>query len=204
MSTPSTSSVIGSTAEQYLQALINLSPKGKAFPTNSNSNWISLLQVIADVCALVDAQACLLVDEAFPDTTTQLLPNWERIAGLPDSCSELGDTYEIRRLNLISKLRARGGQSIAYFIGVAAALGYTITITEFMPFQCGISDAGDPCCDSNWRFVFQVNAPLNTIIYFRAGASSANEPLETWGNTRLECVINLLKPAQTIALFTYS
>src|SRR5882724_8978671 len=96
---------IGSDSEAYLQQLINLTPPGQAFPTDSSSTWAKLLNVIADTCARIDSNAVLLIDEAFPDTTTILLPNWERVAGLPDDCSDvLGDTFAIRRQNLVAKL----------------------------------------------------------------------------------------------------
>jgi uncharacterized protein YmfQ (DUF2313 family) len=38
---------------------------------------------------------------------------------------------------------------------------------------------------------------------FRAGLSAAGERLRTWGNDTLECKLNQLKPAHTIALFAY-
>jgi uncharacterized protein YmfQ (DUF2313 family) len=195
---------IGSSADDYLQQLINLTPAGSAFPTENESNWVQLLSAIAQTCARIDANAILLLNESFPDTTTQLLPNWERVAGLPDECSELGDTYEIRRLNLIAKLTSRGGQSRAYFIEIAAALGYTITITEFSPFRVSYSAVGDPLYDETWYFAWQVNSALNTITYFRAGRSGAGEPLRSWGNTRLECIMNKYKPAHTVLQFAYT
>jgi len=195
---------IGSSANDYLQQLINLTPQGDVFPTEATANWVLMLDAIAQTCARIDANAVLLLNEAFPDTTTQLLPNWERVAGLPDDCSVLGDTYEIRRLNLIAKLTSRGGQSKEYFIEVAASLGYTVTITEFRPFRVSISRVGDPLCDANWWFVWQVNSQLNTIVWFRAGRSAAGEPLASWGNTRLECIMKKYKPAHTIVQFAYS
>jgi uncharacterized protein YmfQ (DUF2313 family) len=195
---------IGSSASDYLQQLINLTPPGSAFPMEDSANWVSLLNAIAQTCARIDANSVLLLNESFPDTTTQLLPNWERIAGLPDDCSVLGDTYQIRRLNLIAKLTSRGGQSKSYFIEVAASLGYTVTITEFKPFRVSISRVGDPLCDATWLFVWQINSQLNTITWFRAGNSAAGEPLASWGNTRLECIMKKYKPAHTIVQFAYT
>jgi uncharacterized protein YmfQ (DUF2313 family) len=194
---------INSTPDDYKQQLINLSPKGLAWPTEDGSNWIKLLDAIAQEFARVDARCSDLINEALPDTTTELLPNWEQIAGLPDECSELGDSYSIRRLNLIAKLASRGGQSPSYYISVALALGYEITVTEFDQFRADINSAGDPVNGEAWEYTWRVNAPLNSIVYFRASLSAAGEPLAEWGNDRLECVINKLKPAHTIVLFSY-
>lgn len=195
---------IGSSSSDYLQQLINLSPSGPAFPEEATTNWVSLLDAISQTCARLDANAVLLLNESYPDTTTILLPNWERVAGLPDDCSVLGDTYEVRRLNLTAKLTSRGGQSKDYFIEVAASLGYTVTITEFRPFRVSISRVGDPLCDDTWWFVWQVNAALNTIVWFRAGRSAAGEPLASWSNARLECLLTKYSPAHTIVQFAYT
>lgn len=195
---------INSSADDYKRQLIKLSPQGRAWPIEDTSNWVKLLDAVAQELARIDAHASLLVNEAFPDTTLQLLENWERIAGIPDECSQLGDTIQVRRNNLKSKLTARGGQSRSYFVDVAAQLGFDVTITEFRPFQAGISSAGDAVYSIEWRYVWRINAPEQTVTYFRAGQSAAGEPLASWGNDRLECVINKLKPAHTNVLFGYS
>ena len=90
-----------------------------------------------------------------------------------------------------------------YFEAVAAELGYQVTITEFFPFRAGASKAGDPAAGDAWAFAWQVNAPETTIWEFKAGHSTAGEPLRTWGNEKLECVIERLKPAHTEVLFAY-
>lgn len=195
---------VGADENEYLQQLINLTPPGTALPTENESNWVTFLSVLARAFALADAHSVLLLNELYPDTTTLLLPNWERVAGIPDECFDIGETYEIRRLNLIQKLTSRGGQSKAYFIELAASLGYEITITEFRPFRCGISRTSEALCDEDWWFAWQVNAPESTIVWFRVNVSGAQEPLASWGNERLECIINKYKPAHTTVLFAYS
>jgi uncharacterized protein YmfQ (DUF2313 family) len=195
---------IGSTAADYLQQLINLAPTGLAWPTDPASNWVKLLTAISETWARIDASDVSLANEALPDTTTQLLPNWERVAGIPDECSDIGDTLQVRRANLITKLTNGGGQSKAYFIELAATLGYTITITESRPFQVGRSKTGDPLNNAPWQFAWQVHSALNTVIFFRADQSSAEEPLESWSNARLECFIRRYAPAHTVVSFAYS
>ncbi len=195
--------LISSDADAYTEQLKKLAPQGLAWSTEEGSNWVKLLSAIAREFARVDAMANLLVDESFPDTTLLLLPNWERVAGLPDDCSELGDTIQIRRQALLAKIIARGGATKQYLIDVAATFGFTITISEYNPFRVDTSAVGDPFADVDWQFAFLVSAPEETITWFIAGGSAAGEPLATWGNERLECLINRLKPAHTIALFAY-
>ncbi|PTT74648.1 phage tail protein, partial [Pseudomonas sp. HMWF007] len=70
-------------------------------------------------------------------------------------------------------------------------------------FRAGHSSAGDPLTNGPWAFTWVVRAPAVSITYFRSGQSASGEPLRTWGNDTLECKINQLKPAHTIALFAY-
>lgn len=147
------------------------------------------------------AQGLLL--EMLPHTSTEMLAEWERLLGLPDPCiGQLGTTQE-RRAAVVAKYTETGGQSRAYFIGVAAKLGYEVTITEYRPFQVGVSAAGDALYGDDWLYAWLVNAPETTITEFAVGISAAGDPLRSWGNELLECAITKLKPAHTHVLFGY-
>lgn len=192
------------TADQYKQLLKSLLPPGEAFPRDSGTDMDDLLSALAEEWARIDARGATLIVESLPSTTSELLSDWERVAGLPDKCSgTLEETLQGRRKVLIAKLTSNGGQSRAYFIEVAAALGYEVTIEEFLPFRAGLSVAGDPLTNGAWVFAWRIHAPNVTVIQFRAGQSVAGERLRTWGNDTLECKINQLAPAHTIPIFAY-
>lgn len=192
------------TAAEYKEQLKLLLPPGQAFPREPGTNIDALLDGLSIELARVDTHGTRLVPEANPLTTSELLADWERAAGLPDKCAgTLEDTLQGRRNALVAKLSSTGGQSPAYFVGVARALGYTISIDEFRPFRAGRSNAGDALTNGDWVFAWRVNAPAVTIIAFRAGRSAVGEPLRSWGNDALECKLNQLKPAHTILLFAY-
>jgi len=192
------------TADDYKQLLKSLLPPGEAFPRDVGTNLDDLLAALAEEWARIDARGDQLIVDGLPATSSELLSDWERVLGLPDKCAgTLETTMQGRRNAAVSKLTSTGGQSKAYFIAVAKALGYEITISEFRPFRAGLSQAGDPLTNGDWVYTWRVNAPETTIIDFRAGRSSAGEPLRTWGNDTLECKINQLKPAHTITLFGY-
>ncbi len=191
-------------ADDYTQQLINLSPQGLAWPTESTSTWYLLLQAAAQELARVDARANELLNEIFPDTTNELLTDWERVAGLPDECSELGESTSIRRENLLAKLTWRGGATPQYFIDIGETLGFTITITEFDQFRVDINAVGDPLAGWEWEYAWQINSALNTVTTFKVGTDRAGDPLRSWGNDRIECFYNRIKPAHTILLFAYS
>lgn len=194
------------TETDYLRQLQALLPPGPAWPKDDDATLTRLLGALAAELARVDGRAQQLVEEADPRTVAELFADWERVAGLPDPCVvAAGQTQSSaqRRAALVARLTMLGGQSKAYFIALAASLGYTITITEFRPFRAGQSRSGDPVA-TNWQFAWQVNAPLNTVIPFRAGNAIAGDPINSWGNKALECVLSRFKPAHTTVVFAYS
>lgn len=192
------------TAAEYKEHLKALLPPGQAFPRDPGTGMDSLLDGMSEELARLDLRGLRLIEDANPLAASELLSDWERVAGLPDKCAgTLETTIQGRRAALVSKLSSSGGQSPAYFIDVAASLGYQVTIEEFRPFRAGMSDAGDPLTNGDWVFTWRVHAPEVTVIPFIAGQSAAGEALGTWGNDTLECKFNQLKPAHTHALFAY-
>lgn len=192
------------TVEEYAQLLRNLLPSGSAFVRDPGTNMEQLLLGLAVEWARVESRGEQLAIDVNPLDTVELLPDWERAAGLPDKCSgELETTIQGRRNALVAKLASTGGQSIQYFIDIAAALGYTITITEFKPFEVGRSTVGEALTNGPWQFAWQINAPETTSVFFRVGLSAVGEALRTWGNDTLECKIRQLAPAHTVPIFTY-
>lgn len=191
------------TGDQYAQHLDALLPQGLAWPRETDARMRDLTRGLAEEFSRVDARGDDLLQAVLPDTTVEMLSDWERAAGLPDSCVPDGQTLQERRNALLSRLAGTGGQSIAFFTELAAYLGFAITITEFRPFRAGINRAGDAVYGEDWLFAWRINGPEVTIIEFRAGLSAAGEPLRKWGNELLECVFNRIKPAHTILLFGY-
>jgi uncharacterized protein YmfQ (DUF2313 family) len=193
------------TAADYLEQLKTLLPPGQAFPREAGTTLHKLLDGMSIELARVDGRGELLPLEANPASTNELLSDWERVVGLPDNCSgALEGTLQGRRNALLAKLASTGGQSPAYFISIAAALGYEVTISEFRPFRVGMSEVGDALTNGDWQFTWQVNGPETTVLTFRVGLSAVGEPLRSWGTSSLECKIRQLAPAHTIPIFVYA
>lgn len=196
---------MGMTATDYLRQLQALLPPGPAWPKDDVATLTRLLDALATELSRVDGRAQKLIEEADLRTVAELFADWERVAGLPDSCAQAfgGDqTMAQRRSALVGRLTKLGGQSPAYFIGLAAALGYAITITEFRAHTVN-DDVECTLYDTAWNFAWQVNAALNTVTAITVD-STVEEPIAAWGNALLECVIKRLKPAQTAVLFSYT
>ncbi len=158
----------------------------------------------AEGAALDVAQVAaeLILAEADPRTTSYLLPDWERVLGLPDVCVGVLPTIEQRRDAVVSKITMHGGQSRQFFIDLATRLGFSVSITEFKQYTVG-SAVNALMCGWPWCFTWQINAPLDTVLRSTV-MSAVSEPLSTWGNNLLECAITRFKPAHTIVQFSYS
>lgn len=195
---------MGHSVDEYTELLKNLLPPGLAFVRDPGTNLELLLSGCAVELARVEDRGEFLAVDLVPSESLELLPDWERVAGLPDNCSgALEDTVQGRRAALAAKLSSVGGQSVEYFIAIAKALGYDITITEYKPFRVGMSAVGDALTNGDWRFAWSINAPETTAVQFRVGLSTVGEALQTWGNGTLECKIRQLAPAHTVPLFIY-
>jgi uncharacterized protein YmfQ (DUF2313 family) len=189
-------------ALQYREQLQALLPQGGAWPREPGAVLTLLLDGMASELARVDRRGLDLLREADPATTLELLPEWERVAGLPDPCAGPAETVQERRDRLVALLTNPGGQSRQHFVGLAAAYGFAITITEFAVLRAGFR-AGARCNGRAWAYAWRVNAPEETVRFFRAGQSFAGERLASWGNAILECVITRARPAHTTVIFAY-
>lgn len=188
-------------AADYLAQLKALLPPGQAWPRDASARLTQLLSAWSDELARVDGRVAQLLEEIDPRTTGELLPDWERVAALPDTCVDEAQTTSQRRAALHAKLTTLGGQNAAYFVALASSLGYSVTISEYRPHTVK-STVNAPLYDREWIFAFKVASPQNTVRKFNV-RSAVSDPLAAWGNSALECLINRVKPAHTHVLFAY-
>jgi uncharacterized protein YmfQ (DUF2313 family) len=211
--------------EDYAQALLELLPRGQAWPRDIDSTLYLTVAGLADYWGFIDGRAAdLLERESDPRATIELLPDWERNWGLPDPCfSPMPLTISDRHRILILKMTLLGAQSREFYINWAAFLGYTIYITEYAPFMCGVSMCGDTSAQEiaaggdqyhmRWyvgppelRFFWTVHVQNARLTWFRCDAGQCGvDHLLTIGLAQdLECMIDRWKPAHTVVVFDYS
>ena len=191
------------TVEQYGEQLLALLPRGRALDDGGAGELTLLLEALAAEYSRVDGRGDALLEEALPDSTQELLPDWERVAGLPDDCTPAGQTVDARRAALIARLTSSNGPSIPFLISLAEGLGYTVTIVERHARRSG-DLMGGTYGGTDWQFVWEVHAPLNSIVYRRFGNSAYGEAYASWQNNVLECVMRQHSPAQTLVNFIYT
>ncbi|XTZ39584.1 YmfQ family protein [Salmonella enterica] len=189
----------------YATALGALLPTGRAWPRAKQTVQAAVLRALGSSLQRSDNDAVNLIIGAFPSTATAMLSEWESTLGLPDDCA-IGEIDGIsdRQRAVVSRLISTGGLNRDYYIRVAAALGYTITITQFRPAMSGMSMYGDALNGDEWPFTWRINAPETTIKYALAGSAYCGDPLASWGNKQLECAINKIAPSHLNLIFSYS
>jgi uncharacterized protein YmfQ (DUF2313 family) len=190
----------------YVAALKSLLPRGRVWPRETGTVMDTALNGLAGQWARTDSDAVGLLADAFPVTSTDLLPEWEETLGLPDPCAGPAPTLQTRRAQVVARFTAQGGQSIPYFVAFAQALGVNITIQECSGFRCGISTAGQAINGPQWAFAWYVIAPVSLLSIprpFTCGASTAGDPLISYDTNSLECEIGAKAPAHTVPIFVY-
>lgn len=177
--------------KDYFQVLRQLLPQGFAWNIKPGGVMERLLCALGYEPARVERRAAELIEEADPRTTEELLPDWERIAGLPGACNtNPPTTLEGRRAALVAKLTERVAESRTFFLALAAELGYPLAEIrhEHQPFQCGISRCGDPLqgWHGQWTYAW-------TLI---ANATTENDDT-------LRCLVLEYAQAHTTVLFEF-
>lgn len=181
-------------AASYARQLKQLLPPGLLWRLDVDS-WLSdLLFAIGQELARVDARAVDLLDEWDPRTAFELLADWERVLGLPEPGTALAVDTRERQIAVARKLVARGGQTAAYFVELAARAGFVATVTETVAHT--------------WRMDVDLAASSASyalvISEARVGTARAGDRIANRSVGELEAIINRAKPAHTVVLFAYS
>lgn len=108
--------------------------------------------------------AALLL-EIDPRTAVQLLPDWERVYGLPDDGLMAANTIAERQARLTAKVMQTGGLSKQYFQTLLEQAGYTVVIDEPRGFFAGLNAGGDRIYDPSavtwyWRVRLRRNGQI--------------------------------------------
>lgn len=172
---------------RYTQQLVALQPPGSALPTEPSSNWVQLLDGLAQEYDRLHQRLDVLSLEVLLQGGEEMLDQWEQALGLPDPCAPAITDPDLRRQRIRTKLAETGGQSEAYFIDLAAQLGLSASITTFEPFEMGVSGMGDPVGGGEWRLVWQLNFPGNP------------DPERV---ALIKCIVSEAAPAHTQVLFS--
>jgi len=185
----------------YVAAIQSLMPRGRAWPRDADATITSVIGGLAQTFERSNGSAAQLLVDAFPATAYELLGEWESTLGLPSRFAAAPTAVADRQAQVVAALTDTGGQSVAYFMELAAKLGYQISITHFKPFSVR-EPVSKPIYGKAWAHAWQINVSLNTVLDINV-ESSVDETLAFWDNTALLAAIDRYKPAHSIPIISY-
>lgn len=197
---------MGVTLQAWLSALQAMLPPGRAFTTEPDALLTRLLTAMAAMLLAAQLRFNALLEQADPRRATNMLPDWERLLGLPDRCTPSGLQLADRQRAAYQRLTEQGGQSIPYFIGMAELLGEPgVTISDgFRAFTCQ-SACDEPLYSISDIFTWIVNIPRAALNVRPFDANSAcDSALQEYEPSLIECAFRERKPAHTTVLFAYA
>lgn len=191
--------------DDWVASLQAMLPPGRAFTRDPDSVLSKVLGAIAAMFLAAQLKFEDLLEQADPRRATSMLPDWERLLGLPDTCSPVGLQLADRQLMAFQRLTEDGGQSRPYFISQAERLGEPgVTITEFKPFTCN-SSCNDALYTQADKFVWRVNIPRPALSarFFNCN-SPCDAALQSYEPSVIECFFQKRKPGHTTVIFSYA
>lgn len=211
------------TGTDYLHQLQALLPVGPAWTREPGAVLTGLLDGQAVELARAHNRLVDLVDEGDPQTTVELLEDWERVVGLPDCCIGIASTIEARRALVLGRLTARGGQSAAYYQAICAAAGWEIAVADYRHFVADEAEAGDMVLDGDgeefvagdsavgdslglfdWWHRWRVAADPSVSTWFEADASVAGDAIDWLDNPVVRCLLERFKPEHTRIAYAWT
>lgn len=176
-------------------------PRGDAITSELDTDLSNLLLALADEFARFDDRMARLLDEIDPRQTTELIAEWERVTGLP-TCAAIGPTLGARRSDVVHRLTMIGVLTPQFLTAELAALGFTINIVEFEPFEVGYSEVGSGTdgpflVTAGGYWFFDVETTELALFEAEIGAFTVGEPLGAVINDTIACHLDRLKPGHT-------
>jgi uncharacterized protein YmfQ (DUF2313 family) len=192
--------------DDYFDQIIQLLPRGVAWDAADDGDFGNLLYGIVTEYTRISDKIIELENDTFPQNTTQLLPDWERVLGLPDECTAgIAVSTTERRAAVITKLAGMAEPTPAFFQNMALDFGYAIEIVEYFPARVGIARIGDAINGPGSEFTWAAKISAGYTQSRRAliGDTQIGDRIATWGDGSLECLLRQYKPAHTTLVFLY-
>ncbi len=177
----------------YTQQLKFLLPPGELWKLTGDAVTSATLGALAEELARVHGRGNTVIDESDPRTAEETLGQWEAMLGLPDEAIvEIPGTTAERQLAVTQKYISQGGQTPAYYIALAAACGYVVTIND--AFGVDVTRAGTAVAGDFLTGLWAAHL-WEVVVDPPSG--------DALSHAELEAIINRVKPAHTSVIFTY-
>jgi len=190
------------TVEQEADSFAHYLPGSPIFASRFiTSNLRNLLLSFASEPLRLENKINELLCQYFPRVTTELMTQWEKAIGLPDTCfiQTEGLDLEERRRHVLLKLKTRI-VTVADYIDLARNItpppgGYEVRMIEPFPFSTGFP------LIFPWTFLDASEGPFTVIVEILNEPTTEYFPLEfpwIFGNVFtgiIKCIFEKVKPA---------
>lgn len=192
--------------KDYVGQIKALLPPGVAWNRDDVSSTCALMiECWAWELTRIDARIQSLIEEADPRTCIETFNEWLIQWGVPDPCLELwgamtnaGLVPEVLRKALVQKISEPGGNSLGFFVRLAKAYGYDITIFDRSGSFHVMSYITDPISAKvkphHWYALVYKGG--GTVTWHNT-KGDATEPIAWWGDKIIECLLRRYCPAHT-------
>lgn len=184
------------TTADYYRQLTALLPPGPAWEPERHPELAATLQALAPELARIDARALDLLGEMMPATVLNLVPDWERVMGLPDPYLGGDPAFEDRRIAVQRRLVDVGNQRPAFFVEMAVSQGYPDAqvvqhrAPRFGRARCGHSHFGTWTAQFMWTLYTGPRKRLGR----RFGATFFGERFGANPASALDCMVRRAAP----------
>ena len=186
--------------DEWLGALWQVMPRGKAWPRDNDSVLTQFLRALARRLSQTEFDAERLLPEMRPETTFLLLEEWEEYLALPE-CEQASGTIEDRRRAVVEKYHRKGGLAPWQIEAVASALGFTIRVNVILPHHC-LRSCMYPLYPARYRWILQID-----VLGISGGRFTCIDnvmtPLLSDRARELECVMTKYRLAGTAYDYVY-
>jgi uncharacterized protein YmfQ (DUF2313 family) len=179
------------TVEDFTRQAQALLPHGPAWTRSPAARLTKLLEAFAVCYYEASERADMLIKEANPLTTDEMLPDWERLTGLPDTYEYIpadARTEDDRRVDVVTLLTSNRAATLRVIKDYLQHYGYEADIRESE--------------DQHDTLILVVER--ERVRYARCGIARCGDRLsEILYDLELEHKLNRIKPAHVYFVYEY-
>ncbi|CCT58500.1 putative phage tail protein [Acetobacter pasteurianus] len=139
--------------ENFRSAVLSLLPRGPIWSRSVDGVLYKLAGIWAQTFQRNGERSANLLSDAFPATTEELLPEWQKTLGLPDVVQTTTPTLVQAQGQVMARLCGDQSISIPALEALAKTLGYSAIVTPCSAFYFGMP-FGSSFGGEEWNFVY--------------------------------------------------
>ncbi len=181
---------MGHSVEQWTNSIVAQLPRGVLWQRETSLDLYKYAAGYAPRLEAAEISAEGLLLEMRPETTVQMLQEWEEYLGLPE-CNTGKQTFESRRDAVTEKYYRKGGLQTWNIEKLAADLGFDIEVQEIFPHHC-LRGCDYPLYEEKYRHILRVSVKGINQAYATC-LDDCLTPLVSETAAILECTLNKFK-----------